>query len=92
MTELERLRAEIEAVKIMCGAIFNEAPPQISKLMKKAARDRLKAHTGLSEDQRAVMARAVLLTTGSITADDPRLPKDPDAAAPQAAEVSLTSP
>jgi len=84
MTELERLRAEVEALKIICNAVFEEAPAQITKTMKKVARDAVKAHTGLTEDQKAVMGRVVLLTTGTLTKDDPRLPKDP-AAAPQPA-------
>ena len=84
MTELERLRAEVEALKIICNAVFEEAPAQITKTMKKVARDAVKAHSGLTEDQRAVMGRVVLLTTGTLTKDDPRLPKDPGAV-PQAA-------
>jgi len=84
MTEIERLRAEVEALKIMCNAIFEEAPAQITKTMKKVARDAVKAHAGVTEDQRAVMGRVVLLTTGTLTKDDPRLPKDPQSA-PQSA-------
>jgi hypothetical protein len=85
MTEIERLRAEVEALKIVCKAVFEEAPAQITKTMKKAARDAVKAHGGnLTEDQRAVMGRVVLLTTHTLSADDPRLPKDPQST-PQAA-------
>jgi hypothetical protein len=94
MTEIERLRAEIEGLRIVCATIYQEAPAQVTKGMKKAARDALKAYSGpLTEDQRAVMGRLVLLTTTTLSADDPRLPKDPQAA-PQAAEAeaSVTTP